>query len=226
MAGKPKLKVSFTERDLGLGHILKEAAKLRKKPFVKVGVTQKKGSIGHKDASGKQVKTVADIATFHEYGAPDAGIPERSFIRSTRTKNEGKYNAHIEKLKDQIFDASQGMTTERALGLIGQEVSSDIKLTIKNVIPPPLKPETVFRKNAGKILEAHAKVAAIDAKGKAKGLTAGDVKRQNAALDLIKSGGSSTPLIDTGQLINSITYEVNMEGQGAAGYAGEGPRSY
>lgn len=190
MGVRPKLKISFKERDLGMSHLLKEAAKLRKKPFVKVGVTQAKGSKLHIDpVSKKQIKTVADIAAFHEYGAPDANIPERSFIRSTVEKNKDAYDSHIAQLHEKIFDADSGMTTEKALGLIGQEVTADMKNTIREGIPPELKPETIARKNKG------------------------------------KSGGS-TPLIDTGQLVNSLNYQVVPEGEGDASYSGEGPRSY
>lgn len=133
MAGRPKFTVNIKEKDLGFAHLLREAAKIKKKPFVKIGVTQSKGSKLHVvPGSDKQVMTVADIAKIHEYGAPDANIPERSFIRSTISKNEEKYNAHIAKLRDKIFDGNIQMTTEEALGFIGQEISSDIKNTIRN----------------------------------------------------------------------------------------------
>lgn len=222
MAARPKLKISFEERDLGMGHFLREAAKLRKKPFVKVGVTQARGSKLHTNERGEQVKTVADIAAIHEYGAPDVGIPERSFIRSTVSKNQPKYDGHIAKLAEAIFDAHKGMTTERALGLIGQEVSSDIKNTIRSGINPPLKRATIRRKNAAKIAGAEARVRGYEGKEK---LTKSQKTSLFKAQDLIDTGGESTPLIDTAQLVNSISYEVAMQGQGDARYEGEGPRT-
>lgn len=218
MASRPKLVVNIREKDLGMGHFLREAEKLRKKPFVKVGVTQAKGSKLRPD--GK--KTTADIAQIHEYGAPDAGIPERSFIRSTVNKNQAKYDNHIEKLRDQIFDANTGMTTERALGLIGQEVSGDIKNTIRNGIQPGLKPATIRRKNAGEIAKA---TAHLNASPSAKDFSKAGSARNERAQTLVDTGGESTPLIDTGQLVGSISYEVAMEGQGDSRYSGEGPKT-
>lgn len=168
MARTPKVKVSITERDLGLGHLLKEAAKLAKKPYVKAGVTQARGS--RIRADGK--KTVADIMAIHEYGAPDAGIPERSVIRATQERNQSKYDAHIAILGEKILDASSHMTTEKALGLIGQEFVADAKNTIRN-------------NEAG----------------------------LNGPTPLKSRDG--TPLLDTGQTINSMGHEVVMDGRGA-----------
>lgn len=218
MATKPKLKISFLERDLGMSHFLKEAAKLRKKPFVKVGITQKKGS--RLRADGK--KTVADVAAMHEFGGEDNRPPERSFLRSTTSKNQKKYDAHIEKLKDQIFDAGTGMTTERALAIIGQEVSADVKNTIRNNEaglhgPTPLKEATIRRKNAGVIAKAKAHLSAAPS---AKDFTAAGSRANEKASSLVETGGESTPLIDTGQMVNSISYEVAMDGNNAKGQGG------
>lgn len=218
MAVKPKLQISFRERDLGLGHILKEAAKLRKKPFVKAGVVQARGSKLRED--GK--KTVADIAQIHEYGAPAHGIPERSFLRSTRNKNEGKYKKLISRLGEMIFNPEDGMTVEKALGVIGQQFSADVKNTIRNNEaglhgPTALKASTIRRKNAGKIEKAQGTVNRLEKKTK---LSKGDKTRLHSAQDLIDTGGASVPLIDTAQLVNSLSYEVDMNdaGEGSGGH--------
>lgn len=166
MAGKPTITVNIWERDLGLGRILAEAAKLKKKPYVKVGITQDKGSKVRKD--GKL--TVAEIAQIHEFGAPSRNIPERSFIRSTVRAKQEKYDNQLESLSNQVFDANGKMTIDRALGIIGQSVSSDMKATIRAGISPALSASTIAAK------------------------------------------GSDVPLIDTGQMINAISYEVEMDG--------------
>lgn len=213
MATRPKLTVSFTERDLGMSHFLREAAKLRKKPAVKAGVVQSRGSKLHVDPrTGKAVKTVAYIAACHEFGGENGVPPERSFMRSTKAKNESKYNAHIEKLGSQIFDAESGMTTERALGLIGQEYIADVKNTIRAGIAPPLKPSTIREKNAVEIGKAGAKVRGLEGKLK---LSKADKGALFKAQETVDSGGDSTPLIDTAQLINSLTYQVVMDGSSA-----------
>lgn len=224
MAAKPKLKVNITERDLGMRHFLSMAAQLRKRPFVKVGVTQRIGS--RVRADGK--KTVADIAQIHEFGAPKAGIPERSFIRSTVEHNQEKYNQHIEVMRDKIFDANSGIDVRKALSVIGQEVAADMKNTIRQGIPPELKRATIMRKNAGQIEKAQSTLRGLERKAK---FTKADIKRENKASDMVLTGGDSTPLINTGTLVNSLSYEVVMDGasQGAGSALAsgtEGPKAF
>lgn len=131
------------------------------KAYVKVGVLESAGSADAGDGL-----TMAELAAIHEYGAPRANIPARSFIRNTFLDSDG-----AESLKKFMFRTAKGLIQEKldvqqALNQLGAFAQSMIKNRIKAHIPPPLKPATVKRK------------------------------------------GSSTPLVDTGQLINSITWEV------------------
>lgn len=123
-----------------------------------------------KDLDEKRVKIgvigksdVAEIATIHEFGAPGANIPARSFIRGT-FRDRGPLTEVTAKLATRVIKG--GLVIERALGLLGTWAEAQIKRTIRNRIPPPLKPATIAAK------------------------------------------GSSVPLIDTGRLINSITWEI------------------
>lgn len=217
MAVKPKLTVNFKERDFGLSKILREAAKLRKKPYVKAGITQARGSKVRED--GK--KTTAEIAQIHEYGAPEAGIPERSFLRSTREKYQSKYDAHLKKLGDEILDSNSGMTTEKALGLIGQEYARDVKNAIRTGIAPALKESTIRSKNAGVIEKAKGKANALGSKFQAQGkLSKGEIRSFEKASATIQTGGSSVPLIDTAQMINAVSYEVASDGSQESGEDG------
>jgi hypothetical protein len=141
-------------KDTGLKAIIKKVGQLASGPHVKVGV------IG----GGRN----ADIAVIHEYGAPAAGIPERSFIRSTFANGQV-----IEAQKKLVASLMGKITTNKmevgqALGLLGAFGADRIKRTIDEGegVPPPLKPATIARK------------------------------------------GSSRPLVDTGQMRNSITWEV------------------
>lgn len=199
-----------------MSHFLKEAAKIRKKPYVKAGITQAQGSKLRADGR----LTTAEIGQIHEYGAPGRGIPERSFIRSTLNSNQSKYDSHIAKLRDEIFDANSGMTTERALGLIGQEFASDVKTTIRAGISPALKESTVRRKNAGVIEKAKGTIAGVNAAGAKGKLTKAQVMKGAQANETITTGGASTPLIDKGQLIGSISYEVVSDGSSENGTEG------
>ena len=213
MAVKPKLTVNVWESDLGMGKILAEAAKIRKKPYVKAGITQAKGSKVRPD--GK--KTTAEIAQIHEYGAPDAGIPERSFVRSTVSTNQSKYDGQIASLRDEIFDANSDLTVEKALGLIGQSASSDMKKTIRAGIQPPLKASTIRGKNGAQIAKAKATARSLGAK---ENLSKAESARLAKAQETVKTGGSSTPLIDTAQMINALSYEVVLDGGSESGTEG------
>jgi hypothetical protein len=212
MAIKPKLTVNIFERDLGFSHFLREAKKIRAKPYVKVGVTQKRGSKLRED--GK--KTIADVAQIHEFGAPQAGIPERSFLRSTVNDNGG-YEELKRVLVGKIFDATAGMTVERALGLIGQTVTRDVKARIRDGIAPALKAATIRAKNAGLIGKAKGKIASLEGKDKLSGRQAEGFLK---AKDLVETGGESTPLIDTAQMINAVSYEVVKDGSSESGQDG------
>lgn len=119
---------------------------------------------------------LVELAAIHEFGSPAAGIPERSFIRSTlrarkdaiRSFIEAALGKSITKLTQSSSISREGMQTEakHILGLLGTKVVAMMRETIRKRIPPPLKQSTITRKK------------------------------------------SSVPLVDTGQLINSINYEV------------------
>jgi hypothetical protein len=123
------------------------------------------GVLGSEMAEGDNSNiTLAELAAIHEYGAPNAGIPERSFIRRTfRNERDGMTAMCVKLAKAVINDR---MDIDRALALLGTWAVAKIQASIRSNIPPPLQPETVARK------------------------------------------GSSVALIDTGQLINGVTYEV------------------
>lgn len=112
--------------------------------------------------------TLAELGKIHEFGAPAAGIPERSFLRSTMAARASDLRAlWATQLRAVI---ARQKTPRQALEEVGQQVVAWIQATIRAGIEPPLWEETMRRK------------------------------------------GSSKPLIDHGQLINSITYLVEEVG--------------
>lgn len=132
---------------------------------VRVGVLDTSGS--HEGSEGL---TVADVASFMEFGTTDSEglqvVPERSFIRSTIDESRPELREVARKLQAQILTEKQ-MTPAKALGLLGQKLQSLIINKINSGIDPELDEKTIARK------------------------------------------GSSTPLIDTGQLKQSIRYKVD-----------------
>jgi len=109
-------------------------------------------------------KTVAEIGATHEYGVPEQGIPQRSFLRVPLMKKGKELIDSISKdLKFSKID------TTKALGKLGARG--------RNVV-----------------LEAFK--------------TQGYGKWKPLSQTTIEMKGSNKPLIDTGQLRQSITFEV------------------
>lgn len=159
-----KMTSKTTSRDLGEKAMLKRVDALKDKPHVKVGILESAGQHQNSDL------TVAQVATFHEFGTES--IPERSFIRTTVDENTEKYHNKIDQLrKDVIFF---GKSTRKALTELGLFIQRDIKKTITDTHPswPQLSDTTIAQR--------------------------------------IKN--SDKPLIDTGQLRNSVQYEVVEKG--------------
>lgn len=141
----------------------------RSRARVRVGVLQSgDGGTVHGEI------TMVELAAIHEFGAPKANIPERSFIRRTFIDNRGELKQMQAQLARAIITGGKGvnqhttgMTVRGAMEILGTWGAAKVKNTISQTdIPPPLKEATIAAK------------------------------------------GSSKPLVDTGQLLQSITYEV------------------
>lgn len=195
--------------------IFSEMRKMKRRPHVKIGIQGQAGlekKVSESEGGGKFVSlgavSLVQVATFHEFGG-NPGPPERSFLRSTMDENKEKYFQLTEKLKSEIFAGK--MTVKKALTILGMQIVADVKNKIRSGIAPPLAQSTIERKNSRIIKGAHANVSRLEKVMTAKGrLTASQKKSLNKSSDTILTGGKSVPLIDTGQLINSITYKVDM----------------
>lgn len=170
-----KGRFSLREIDRGM-RALAQTMREVKNAYVKVGVL---GDSEHERQEGEAVTNV-DLALIHEFGAPSAGIPERSFIRSTFEKKKSELATQAKGLVRSIYEGHE--TPGKALGKLGAKLAADIKKAVVAGIAPPTSPETTARKEAKTY------------KGAAK--------------------GSPVPLIDTGQLLSSITWVVEGTGGG------------
>jgi hypothetical protein len=94
--------------------------------------------------------TNLQLGTIHEYGAPLANIPERSFVRATVDENAAAYVRLARRLGQQVLDGAR--TRRQALGLFGERVRADIVNRINRGIEPALRPATVARKKSSKPL--------------------------------------------------------------------------
>jgi len=165
-------KTYVKDNDKGYKKLISQAAKLKHKPYVKVGIQGSDAGepkkVRNDDGSISTVTdiSVVEIANFHEFGL---GVPERSFLRDTLDINRNKYNAIAKEMKTEI--ALGKMSNEKALSVIGEKIKADCQVRISDGIPPPLSDETIKNKT-------------------------------------VNGRTGKTPLIDTGQLRQSITYVV------------------
>ena len=106
--------------------------------------------------------SMVDLGTIHEFGAPRANVPQRSFLRSTADANRSKYERSMAKSVRKLANNPRSFNARGELFLLGERVRGDVIKRIRAHIPPPLAAATIARK------------------------------------------GEDVPLIDTGQLINSI----------------------
>ena len=142
--------------------------KLSADAHVKVGVL---AGAGGEDMHGDI--TMIELAAIHEFGSPAAGIPERSFVRSTFERKE--VSDAMAQLCGKLANAiiTDKMAPAQALGLLGQWGTAEIRRTI------------------------------------AERLTVGPDPQENAASTIARKG-STTPLVDTGRLVNAITSSVEL----------------
>lgn len=130
------------DRDLGWKRIKADLNKAQAgQSFVVVGLLGK----AHNRRDSDPVTNV-EIGVIHEYGAPNAGIPERSWMRRTFDLKRDEYVKLIGKLYDGVLRGK--LDLEHALELLGAKYSAEVKNTVTRgaPIPPPNAPATAKRK--------------------------------------------------------------------------------
>jgi phage gpG-like protein len=115
---------------------------------VKVGILGDSPKKAREGATGKL--SLLEVAALHEFGAPEAGIPQRSFIRATIDEKR----VDIERLQFALAKrvALGEITEEQALQMIGAKVAGWVKTRIAEGIAPALAPATVAKKKSSKPL--------------------------------------------------------------------------
>lgn len=112
--------------------------------YTKVGFPSEKEPATVKDGHSATMADMVQIASIHEFGAPKAHIPERSFVRSTHDNKITEINEMIDKEEKSIFDGTS--TVKKSLARVGEFVASEMKKTIEKRIPPALSPLTIKSK--------------------------------------------------------------------------------
>lgn len=118
--------------------------------YVKVGVLADQGGDELHDDEGGSL-TIAGIAKLHEYGDPEAGIEERSFIRRTAVDQATGLASMQGKLSGLVTVGK--LDVRRALDLLGGWFAGQVKLTITSgKVTPPLAASTISAKGSSKPL--------------------------------------------------------------------------
>lgn len=156
---------SVEKKGPGLAKLQKLVADLKITPEVKIGILANEKSA----RSGGDMDNI-EIGIINEFGAPAAGVPERSFLRST---HDAMRQAWLKLMAKTLGFAVDGkITALQALEIVGLRAAADVRRRILtgSGIPPPLAESTVAKK------------------------------------------GSSRPLVDTRQLVNSISSSASTHG--------------
>lgn len=187
------------DKDHGWKRMFQMARSLAGGAYAKVGILDDdKGGAQHGEGGDL---TVAQIAVVNEFGTEDGKIPARSFVRATFDEQSANLQIMAHALLIQCFFGTNNMTVERALNILGAQLAAEIKkkVTTGAGVPPPNAPSTALRKaSKGKT----KKIMGKEAK------TLGDAMAQAGALASVRT------LVDTGRMINAVTWAVQMNGKG------------
>jgi len=156
-------------------------------------------------ADGKM--TNASLAYIHETGSPAQNIPARPFLRPGVRDSKGKWSKYLNQAAEAALKGESGVM-RRSLETAGQIAVSAVKNRITAGIPPPIKPATMAaraRHRGGKTKAQRAKRAAERAAYR-------QFHSRYKKGDDVLIGGV-TPLVDTAQLLNSITYVVEQKSE-------------
>lgn len=136
---------------------------------------------------------VAMVAAIQEFGAPSRKVPPRPYFRTMIAAKKNGWGAKFGKIiKASDFDA------KKAMALLGEDISADLRESIINTNSPPLSPITVMLRG----MRSHDQSLVVSGK------TVGEAARR-VAQGLTNYGASDKVLDDTGHMLHSVDYEVN-----------------
>jgi hypothetical protein len=130
---------SFTGGDKLRAKLAELAAKVGRPATVQVGFLE--------GATYPNGTSVALVAAVQEFGAPSRGIPPRPFFRAMIAKESGHWGDDVGKIL-----AANGYDGPKALALMGEEISGELRQSIVETNSPPLAPATAKAKGSDKPL--------------------------------------------------------------------------
>jgi len=138
--------MTVIDRDTGYNKFLRDMKDLEGEPGVLVGIRQEKGSQVPEGSDA----TLAEYATYNEFGTQDGRVPERSFLRSTMDENQSPYADELQVAVENVVDGRASINT--GLKKLGVRAVGDVKKKIGSGVPPANAPSTVARKKSSKTL--------------------------------------------------------------------------
>jgi hypothetical protein len=172
----------------GLGE-LSAALKILADVEVLVGVPEETTDVRNED--GVEYISNASLAYIHDNGAPEVGIPPRPFMVPGVQSVQPKLTTQLRRVATVAFNTRNASEVERAMHLAGLTAQLAIQKTIQQGIPPPLADST---------LKARAR--------KRKGRVGPGLELLSRSMGAKPSMDFVTPLIDTGDMLKSITYVI------------------
>lgn len=140
--------------------------------------------------------TNASLAYIHDNGAPEANIPARPFMLPGINAAREQVTDKLAQTMRAVLRGGGAAKIEQGLSQVGILAALSIKNTINEGIPPPLSERT---------LQARMKPGRKNGGGARKGAAQELYRRWDGQAPSVEF---AKPLVDTGQLRNSITYAI------------------
>ncbi len=132
----------FRERDNGYNELKRRWVNHRASRGVVVGIFGE----GAVQEHGKGVTNLL-LALVHEFGAPAAGVPARSWLRAWIDENIEEVRRTIRALSARVLKGE--LEHDAALEQLGMWIVGKVRARIANKLSPPLSPATVARRLEG-----------------------------------------------------------------------------
>ena len=132
------------DKDLGWDAILAQIERDSGSAHVKVGIQQ--DSVREQE-TGKAPADMVEIAAIHEFGAPKANIPERSFIRAWHDSAVPKIQRLIQRLVIRYIDGK--ITMDVLLAKLGNFAQGGMRKFLVDLKDPILAESTVKGRKKG-----------------------------------------------------------------------------
>lgn len=98
------------------------------------------------DSTNEDGLFLATIGAINDLGTSDGRIPERPWMRGWFDSNKDKIQKVMKKLSGQLLD--QKINVQKALMLLGEWATNELKKEITNLRQPPNAPSTIRKKKS------------------------------------------------------------------------------